>query len=115
MVERTSAAGDWLLFAAEDTRGGNPWVEVEINPRFNLRADDEIAWGEDDGAMTITDYLINAIFVLLVFRQARERDLDRRSIVVPLILVFFVAQMYLHSIPAAGNDLVLIACSPPSG
>jgi len=28
--------------------------------------------------------------------------------VVPLILVFFVAQMYLHSIPTAGNDPVLI-------
>lgn len=59
-------------------------------------------------AMTITDYLINAIFVLVVVRQARERELDRRSILVPLILVFFVAQMYLHSIPTAGNDLGLI-------
>jgi hypothetical protein len=58
--------------------------------------------------MTITDYLINAIFVLVVLRQARERELDRRSVLVPLVLVFFVAQMYLHSIPTAGNDLVLI-------
>jgi hypothetical protein len=58
--------------------------------------------------MTITDYLINAIFVLVVLRQARERELDRRSIVVPLVLVFFVAQMYLHSIPTTGNDTVLI-------
>jgi hypothetical protein len=60
-------------------------------------------------AMTTTDYLINAAFLLLVFRQSRERELDRRSIVVPLVLIFFVAQMYLHSIPTAGNDLVLIA------
>ena len=58
--------------------------------------------------MTITDYLINAMFLLVVVRQARERELDRRSVIVPLILVFFVAQMYLHSIPTAGNDLVLI-------
>ncbi len=60
------------------------------------------------GVMTITDYLINAMFLLVVARQARERELDRRSVVVPLVLVFFVAQMYLHSIPTAGNDLVLI-------
>ena len=86
----------------------NPWVELKINPRFNPGADDGIGLGEDHGAITITDYLINAIFVLVVLRQARERELDRRSIVVPLILVFFVAQMYLHSIPTAGNDLVLI-------
>ena len=55
--------------------------------------------------MTTTDYLINGLFVLVVLRQSRERVLDRRSIVVPLVLVFFVAQMYLHSIPTAGNDL----------
>ncbi len=58
--------------------------------------------------MTITDYLINAVFLLIVVRQARERELDRRSIVVPLVLIVFVAQMYLHSIPTTGNDLLLI-------
>jgi hypothetical protein len=81
---------------------------VKINPRFNPPADDGIGPAEDDGAMTITDYLINAMFLLVVARQARERKLDRRSVIVPLVLVFFVAQMYLHSIPTAGNDLVLI-------
>ena len=59
--------------------------------------------------MTTTDYLINAMFLLIVARQARERELDRRSVVVPLVLIFFVAQMYLHSIPTTGNDLVLIS------
>jgi hypothetical protein len=86
----------------------DPWVELKINPRFKPQADDAIGPGDDDGGMTITDYLINAIFVLVVLRQARERELDRRSVLVPLLLVVFVAQMYLHSIPSAGNDLVLI-------
>jgi hypothetical protein len=58
--------------------------------------------------MTITDYLINAMFVLIVARQARERDLDLRSAIIPLVLVAFVAHLYIHSIPTAGNDLVLI-------
>ena len=86
----------------------NPRVDVKFNPRFNPGADDMAGAAEDDGGMTITDYLINAMFLLVVARQARERELDRRSVIVPLILVFFVAQMYLHSIPTAGNDLVLI-------
>ena len=60
-------------------------------------------------AMTITDYLINAVFVLIVFRQARERELDRRSVIIPLAIVAYVAHLYVHSIPTAGNDLVLIA------
>jgi len=59
--------------------------------------------------MTATDYLINAVFVLVVFRQARERKLDRRSLLIPLAVVAYVAQIYLRSIPTAGNDLVLIA------
>lgn len=58
--------------------------------------------------MTTTDYLLNAAFLLIVFRQARERRLDVRSLAVPLVLVFFVAHSYLHSVPTGGNDLVLV-------
>jgi hypothetical protein len=58
--------------------------------------------------MTTTEYLLNAAFVLLVFRQARERRLDRRSFVLPLVAVLVVGETYLRSIPTAGNDLVFI-------
>src|SRR5216110_1736559 len=58
--------------------------------------------------MTTTEYLINALFVLFVLRQARERELDVRSLVLPLVLVAFVAHTYLHSISTSGNDLALI-------
>jgi hypothetical protein len=80
-----------------------------INPRFNPRSDDSLAAPADDGAMTTTDYLINAVFVLIVFRQARERELDRRSVIIPVAIVAYVAHLYVRSIPTAGNDLVLIA------
>jgi hypothetical protein len=58
--------------------------------------------------MTTSEYLLNAAFVLLVLRQARERELDRRSVIVPLVLMFFVGSQYLHTLPTAGNDLTLI-------
>ena len=58
--------------------------------------------------MRTTDYLINAAFVVMVFRQARERELDRRSVIIPLAIVAYVAHLYVRSIPTAGNDLVLI-------
>lgn len=57
--------------------------------------------------MTFTDYLINAVFLVVVLRQARERRLDIRSIIAPLALVVFVATHYVHSIPTAGSDLAL--------
>jgi len=59
--------------------------------------------------MTTTEYLMNAAFLLIVLRQARERRLDLRSVVGPAALMLLVAQTYLHSLPTAGNDLVLIA------
>ena len=65
--------------------------------------------------MSITDYLINAAFILLVVKQARERSLDRRALVIPLVMVFFVAQQYLHTIPTTGNDLVLIGTLATAG
>ena len=40
---------------------------------------------------------------------------SRGSIVAPLVLVFFLAQMYLHSIPTAGNDLVFVAVLASAG
>src|SRR5436305_10166330 len=58
--------------------------------------------------MTITDYLINALFVVIVVRQARERELDLRSVIIPLAIVAYVAHLYVRSIPTAGNDLVLV-------
>jgi hypothetical protein len=58
--------------------------------------------------MTTTDYLINAVFVLIVVRQSRERELDRRSVTIPLAIVAYVAHMYIRSIPTRGNDLVLM-------
>ena len=59
-------------------------------------------------AMTTTDYLINALFIVIVLRQARERELDRRSVVVPLAILAYVVHLYVRAIPSAGNDLVLI-------
>ena len=58
--------------------------------------------------MTTSEYLLNAAFVLLVLRQVRERELDRRSVIVPLVLMMFVGAQYLHTVPTAGNDLTLI-------
>jgi hypothetical protein len=65
--------------------------------------------------MTTSEYFLNAAFVLLVLRQARERELDRRSVIVPLVLMFFVGSQYLRSVPTAGNDLVLIVLLAAAG
>ena len=59
-------------------------------------------------AMRTTDYLINAMFVVVVLRQAHARELDRWSVIIPLAIVAYVAHLYVRSIPTGGNDLLLV-------
>jgi hypothetical protein len=87
----------------------NPGVETRINPRTNPCADDSWPRQIDHWPMTTTDYLINLLFVFIVARQALEREIDRRYFVIPIVLVLWVGSQYLHTLPTAGNDLVLVA------
>jgi len=58
--------------------------------------------------MNLTDYLVDSALILLVLRQIKEKRMDLHFVLLPLILVGIAAHSYLHSIPTAGNDLVLI-------
>jgi hypothetical protein len=58
--------------------------------------------------MTTTDWIIDIALVLIVFRQLREERLTARTILLPIALMSWAGFTYLHSIPTAGNDLVLI-------
>lgn len=58
--------------------------------------------------MTTTDYLIDSLLVLLVLLQIRERTLTTRTMIRPLVIVGIAVANYLHGVPTAGNDLVLV-------
>lgn len=58
--------------------------------------------------MTTTDWIIDIALVLIVFRQLREEAVSKATFIIPLAMIAFAAKNYLHSIPTAGNDLVLI-------
>jgi hypothetical protein len=58
--------------------------------------------------MTTTEWITDIALLLVVFRQVREGRLTARFVLLPLAIVSVVAIKYLHSIPTAGNDLVLI-------
>ncbi len=65
--------------------------------------------------MTLFDYLLNIGLVSLVVLQLRGRRLDRRGLLLPLILVGWAASQYLHGIPTVGNDGVLVAAGVLAG
>lgn len=58
--------------------------------------------------MTVTDYLLNGALVALVVLQIRGRRMTTRMLLLPVVAVGIVAVDFLHSVPTAGNDLVLI-------
>ncbi|HZE04850.1 MAG TPA: hypothetical protein VE127_06490 [Solirubrobacteraceae bacterium] len=59
--------------------------------------------------MSITDYLIDSLLVLLVLLQIKERPLTNRSLIRPLVIVGVAVVVYLNGIPTGGNNLVLVA------
>jgi hypothetical protein len=59
--------------------------------------------------MTTTDYILDSALVLLVLLQIKERPLSTKALIRPLVIVAIAAVNYLHGIPTAGNDLVLVA------
>jgi hypothetical protein len=85
--------------------GGARDLHLKINPD----ADVERRRGDHDAGMTTTDYLIDSALVLLVLIQIKERRLTIKDLVRPLVIVGVAAANYLHGIPTAGNDLVLVA------
>ncbi len=59
--------------------------------------------------MKAGDYIFSAIFITLIFRQIHGRRLTAKGILIPIAIVAIAANRYLHGIPTAGNDLILVA------
>lgn len=80
----------------------------DFHPQINPDADVPAARPGDDPPMTTTDYLIDSALVLLVLLQINWRPLTTKTLIRPLIIVSIAVINYLHGIPTAGNDLVLV-------
>lgn len=58
--------------------------------------------------MTFSDYLIDITLIGLVLLQIRGRRLTTRALLMPVLIVGYVAYSYLRGVPTAGNDLLLV-------
>jgi hypothetical protein len=58
--------------------------------------------------MTTSTYIFDSALVLLVLLQIRERRMTTRMLVLPLAILAVAVANYFHSVPTAGNDLLLI-------
>lgn len=58
--------------------------------------------------MSTSTYIIDSALVLLVLLQIKERTLNSRQLIRPLIILGVAVASYLKGIPTQGNDLVLL-------
>jgi hypothetical protein len=65
--------------------------------------------------MNLTDWIIDIALILVVFRQLRESRLGPVTILLPLAIIAWACSQYLHSVPTAGNDLLLIGAMTAVG
>jgi hypothetical protein len=65
--------------------------------------------------MTPTDYILDSGLVLLVLLQLKERELTTRTLIRPFVILAVAVATYLHGIPTAGNDLVLVGALGSAG
>jgi GNAT superfamily N-acetyltransferase len=65
--------------------------------------------------MTISDYILNAVLILVVVRHMRGRRLAGAALYLPLAIVAYAAFHYLHAVPTEGNDLWLAIAGGVAG
>jgi hypothetical protein len=62
----------------------------------------------DTGGMTLSDYIIDFTLIGMVLLQVKGRHLTTKALVLPLGIVAYVADTYLHGVPTAHNDLFVV-------
>lgn len=58
--------------------------------------------------MSPTDYIIDVALILVILLRIREQPLTRRRLVRPFVFLGIAVAAYLHGLPSAGSDLVLL-------
>ena len=58
--------------------------------------------------MSVTDYVIDILLILVIFRQIRPHELTLRAALLPLVLLAVAGAVYLRPFTLRGNDLLLI-------
>ena len=65
--------------------------------------------------MSVTDYVIDILLILVIFRQVRPHELTPRAALLPLALLAAAGIIYLRPFTVRGNDLALILILAAAG
>lgn len=65
--------------------------------------------------MSVTDYVIDILLILVIFRQVRPHQLTLRAALLPLALLAVAGIIYLRPVTLGGNNLALIVILAAAG
>jgi hypothetical protein len=65
--------------------------------------------------VSVTDYTIDILLILVIFRQVRPHQLTTRALLLPLALLAAAGALYLWPVTLGGNDLALIGILAAAG
>ena len=65
--------------------------------------------------MSVTDYVIDILLIVVIFRQVRPHELTPRVALLPLALLAAAGIIYLRPFTLRGNDLALILILAAAG
>ena len=65
--------------------------------------------------MSVTDYVIDILLIVVIFRQVRPHELTPRAALLPLALLVAAGIIYLRPFTLRGNDLALILILAAAG
>jgi hypothetical protein len=65
--------------------------------------------------MSTTDYVIDILLILVIFRAVRPHRLTPRAALLPLVLLAVAGIVYLRPVTLGGNDLALILILAAAG
>jgi hypothetical protein len=68
-----------------------------------------------EDTVSVTDYVIDILLILVIFRQVRPHPLTIRASVLPLALLVVAGAIYLRPFTLGGNDLALILILAAAG
>ena len=65
--------------------------------------------------MSTTDYVVDILLILVIFRQVRPRELTARSAILPIAIMAYAGAHYLRGFSVGGNDVLLISVFTVAG
>jgi hypothetical protein len=65
--------------------------------------------------VSVTDYVIDILLILVIFRAVRPHPLTPRAALLPLVLLAIAGTIYLRPVTLRGNDLALILILAAAG